>query len=564
MFKQFFDSLGIKKVIVIICALGLGVYFLSLFNGFVWDDTLQIVHNGDIQSIKNIPGLFLHGQLGVFYRPVFFSLLAVFYSLFNLNTFPYHFIQLSVHIGNTILIFLLYKKFIDKRLSFLLSLLFLVHPINVEAVAYISAISDPLFVFFGLASLHLMMKERENVFSVVIASLFILLSILVKEAGFLFLIIILVYRLLFKRKNLHLAVIFVTTPMVIYSYLRFFVAHTLFSGITITPLSKTTLIERFLTMPKIIFFYISTFVIPIRLAIAREWVVKSATLGGFYIPLIVDLCLIVVLVWIGISIYRRQRKLLLAYLFFSLWFLIGLSMYLQVVPLDVTVAERWFYLPMIGLLGVCGLFIGKIAITDKQRSLIYIVLVLVIGIFSLRSLVRTINWYDAYTLYTHDEKISNDNYLLKNNVAVELLKRGEDDTALKYAEDSMRLNPGWGTSWSTTGIIYFDKKDYPKAIYYLRESLNKDGGNYAGFYFLSESLLYSKNYTSAKGWIETGLKVFPNNESLIELLAMAEYNLGNQTKALDLAQQAVSLSPGSRTQTLYNAIFNKQPAILLP
>ena len=509
---------------------------MSLFNGFVWDDIPQILSNGEIQSLKYIPGLFLHGQLG-FYRPVSFSLLAVLYSLYKTSAFYYHFIQLSLHIGNTILVFLLYKKFIDKHLSFLLSLLFLVHPINVEAVVYISAISDPLYMFFGLISLHLMMKERNNTFSFIVASFFILLSLLVKEAGFLLVIMIFLYRLLFDRKNLHFVVISIAIPIAIYSYLRFIVAHTLFSRVSVIPIVSASSVERLLTIPKIIFYYISTFVAPIRLAIAQEWIVKSASLSEFFAPLMIDLVLVVVLLWLGISIYKSQRKQLLAYIFFSLWFLIGLSMYLQVVPLDMTVAERWFYLPIIGLLGICGLLIEKFFNTAKQKNTVYAVLILIICIFSLRSIVRTINWYDGYTLYTHDEKISNDNYLLKNNVAVELLMRGEVDTALKYAEDSMHLNPDWGTSWSTIGTIYFDKKDYPKAIYYLRESLNKDGGNYAGFYFLIQSLLYSKDYTSAKGWAETALKVFPNNESLIELLVIAEYKLGNIKEATEAAQK---------------------------
>ena len=132
-----------------------------LLNDFVWDDIVQIVQNGDIYSIKNIPGLFSTGNLGIFYRPVFYSTLAVLYSLSKLETFLYHFFQLSIHISNAVLVFLLFKRFIEKRLAFLLSLLFLIHPINAEAVVFISAVSDTLFVFLGLLALQLLMKKQD-------------------------------------------------------------------------------------------------------------------------------------------------------------------------------------------------------------------------------------------------------------------------------------------------------------------------------------------------------------------------------------------------------------------
>lgn len=546
------------KPISTICVIGLVVFFLMLFNAFVWDDIIQIVHNSNIASLKNIPKLFVTGQLGVFYRPVFYSTFAVLYSLFKLNPFFYHFFQLIIHIGNAVLIFLFLGRYFEKKLSLFLSLLFLIHPMNVESVVYVSAISDTLFVFFGLVALFLMSKEKESVYTALVAAFVILLSLLTKGAGFLFLVIILIYRILFKRKNLHLILIFSLVPIVLYSFLRFFVAHTFFAGVNFVPIAEASLFERLLTMPKIIFFYLSSFIAPVKLTIAHEWVIKSPTLVDFYIPLVIDFIAVIIFTLIGRYFYKTKKKVFLVYIFFILWFLVGLSFYLQIVPLDMTVADRWFYLPMIGLIGIVGLLIENILVKDKFKKYIPTVFMIVLLVFALRSVARTINWYDGYTLYVHDEKISKDNYLLKHNLAVELAKKGNNDEALKYEEESIKLNPDWGMTWGLTGTLYYFKKDFPKANYYLTESLKRDGGVYGSFYYLGCLNIYTKDYVSAENWIKQGLGSYSDNTQLIELLAIVKYLQGYQSEALDLIQKVTVLNPNPRSQSIFESIYNKQ------
>lgn len=556
-FESLFSPLTNVKAICIIIFVGIAAFCNMLLNAFVWDDIIQIVNNESIDALNKIPSLFLTGQLGIFYRPVFYSILTILWSLFTTNVFFYHAFQLTIHITNCVLIYLLFKKFIDNRISLLLTLLFLIHPINVESVVYVSAISDPLFVFFGLLSLQLMMKKQDTIVTTVTASFLIILSLLTKEAGFLFFIIIILYRLLFNKKNWHLF-IFIIAPIALYSYLRFGVAHTAYKGIDVVPIAQATFGERLLTMPKIIFYYISNLFIPNQLTIAQEWVVKSVSFTNFFLPLFIDMSFFILICAAGIYIYRHHRKFLSSYIFFLLWFLFSFSLYLQIIPLDMTVADRWFYLPLVGLLGMVGIILSNISLFKKNTKIIFVILISIIIIFSIRTMVRNINWYDGYTLYTHDAEINKDNYHLENNVAVELMRRGEFDRAKEHAERSIQLNPNWAASWATAGTINLYEKNYTKAIHYFREALKRDGGNYAAFYFLGQSLLMTKDYTSAKGWLEQALKSFPDNSPLLQLLAIAEYNLGNQTKALELAQKAMT-SGDPQAQSIYQKIVDKQP-----
>ena len=154
----------------IIVFLGLVVYSFGLFNGFVWDDEEQIVNNVFVHSIKNIPILFQSSTFnnggaglsgGTYYRPLMMTFFSFVYNIFGPNPFFFHFFQLVFHILTAILIYYLFNHFFKEGISFFLALIFLVHPGNVETVAYISAIQDIFYVFFGLLALYLIIKDRK-------------------------------------------------------------------------------------------------------------------------------------------------------------------------------------------------------------------------------------------------------------------------------------------------------------------------------------------------------------------------------------------------------------------
>src|SRR3989344_1889229 len=157
-----------RKISLIFFILGMAIYANSLFNPFFGDDFHQIKNNPSIHSVLRIPSLFLKGtfndgsgnQINNYYKPLLSTTYSLIYFFFGDNPFGYHLIQILVHIVNSFLIYLLFSKFFEKKISFLLSLLFLTHPINTEAVVYISNLQDPLFFLFGMVALIFTIKEK--------------------------------------------------------------------------------------------------------------------------------------------------------------------------------------------------------------------------------------------------------------------------------------------------------------------------------------------------------------------------------------------------------------------
>ncbi len=141
-----FIALGVIILISII------VYLPIFPNAFLqWDDSSYIENNPLVHSF-NLGEIFSQNVMGN-YHPFTILILAVEYHLFGLNPAGYHAINLILHLLNTLLVFYAVYLLSDKALVGLVaSLLFGIHPLHVESVAWISELKDLLYTLFFLAS----------------------------------------------------------------------------------------------------------------------------------------------------------------------------------------------------------------------------------------------------------------------------------------------------------------------------------------------------------------------------------------------------------------------------
>jgi len=156
--------------------LALVSYLPTLKYGFVFDDVPQIVENPAIKSWSYLPQYFTaHVWAGVFpsyrgsfYRPVFLLWLRVNYLLFNLTPWGWHLTSLLVHLAVVWVFFFLVRQWTaDGMVAGWAALLFSVHPIHIEAVAWVSAVPEIQFSLAGMAAICSFVRfrrEQRNVF----------------------------------------------------------------------------------------------------------------------------------------------------------------------------------------------------------------------------------------------------------------------------------------------------------------------------------------------------------------------------------------------------------------
>lgn len=190
-------------ILGILFIIGFSIYFSNLHNELFWDDEDWIINNHFVHSLSwnNIKFWFTRNTLdGVglksnYYRPFLFFTFSINYIISETNPFTYHLFSNFIHIFNSLLIFLIFKKLFNKEsFAFLVSLLFLIHPLQTEAVNYIAGRGDLLVALFMLLGIWFFIKnqEKNSIFYTLLISLFLVLSILSRETAIIFPILLLV------------------------------------------------------------------------------------------------------------------------------------------------------------------------------------------------------------------------------------------------------------------------------------------------------------------------------------------------------------------------------------
>lgn len=306
--KQFFLPFTSAKAIHLIIIIGFIVFANCLFNNFVWNDVDYLIINTDVHSIQ-----LFHAFKGNYfntggqYRPITVIYFSILYSLFTTNPFYYHFMQILLHITNVVLVFIFFKKFFSKINSFLLSLIFLVHPIQVESVSYIASSDNTLFFFFGIIALIFSLQDRIDKKRAVFIFASLLLSFLTKETGFLFLLVILFYRLLFKKKGIILIYSVGILTSLLYFIIRFWIGAVYFTKISVIPIANLSLLARIINIPAIILYYLKTFFYPQQLTSDQQWTITSLDFQHFYEPLLFDLLFFIFLACFYIYLKKTQK-----------------------------------------------------------------------------------------------------------------------------------------------------------------------------------------------------------------------------------------------------------------
>lgn len=565
-FKNIFSSFTNKSAIQKIIILGFIVFFTSLFNPFMFDDTAQIVQNPYVNTfnipiffyssaaVPNIHGLtFLHVQ----YKPLLYTIYTAIFAIFGLNTFPYHLLQLAIHIGNTILLFLIFSYFIKRPISLLISLLFLVHPINSESVIYIADLQDTLFLFFGLLALKIVLKASSVKLSysqLFFITFFLLLSLLSKTTGILFLCILPLYCALFSHKNLKYISMLVVTVLILYITLLFISSHNPIFTTFPSLMQRIPLSERILSIPRIGAYYIIKFFLPFNFSIGQEWIVQNITPINFYLPLLLNIIIFASIIYYNIYLYKKGKKESKLFLFFALWFFIGMSINFQIIPLDLTVADRWFYFPIIGFLGMIGILISDLCQRIRfSHKLVILSSCSIITFLAVGTVIRVAQWQTPEQLYSHDLQYAEISPLLNNLLGTALAQNGKLNEAIPYLENAIKLDP-FGGGLPELAEVYEQKKNFPQAISLYQKNINlKNGLPKAGSYegIARIELLYYRNPKKAKEISEIGVKKYPLDTLLRAYLAMSQYLTGQNNEALKTAESLYKDQPTQLNETLY-------------
>jgi len=358
-----------------------------------WDDEYYVVQNALLRG-PDWTGIFSQPVVSN-YHPVTILTLALNYSMTKLDPSSYLILNLLLHLLNTGLVFYFIWLISGKKLwvAAFTAIVFGIHPMHVESVAWISERKDVLYTLFFLLSLiqywrYLTASKNKNL---IYCFLFFALSLLSKPAAIIlpFVLILLDYwygrpiakrSILEKIPFLFLSLVFAVITVKIQS-------KTAIAGLDFYPLWSRFFFATYTSMIYIIRFFVpyplSTFH-PFPLTKSLGWPIMLSPL--FMLALLT-------FVW-----FKRKNKLVVFSFFF---FMINLALVLQIISIGGTlVAERYTYVPYIGVAFFISMILDKYS-ASVNRSLLWGIPAAGLLVFGFITFQRTKVWKDSDTLWTN-------------------------------------------------------------------------------------------------------------------------------------------------------------------
>ncbi|MFC1561213.1 tetratricopeptide repeat protein, partial [Candidatus Latescibacterota bacterium] len=523
--------------LILICIIGIIIYSNSFDCSFHFDDFRNISTNKNIHDIHDIYAIWNSGH---FKRFVGYYTFALNYHFHQENVFGYHFVNLLIHICSTLLVFWLVllilstpglrKKPISRQkkiIALMCSLLFLTHPVQIQAVTYIYQRLASLATLFYLASLGFYMKARLtkkkhiSLISFVISVIMALLGMFTKETVFTlpFAIILFEFSLLsgdtlFNKKK-RTVLLYTVLPLLfaiiifgIYSpNIKWILGPRISSRTQDPPLTfGIYLITQF----RVIVTYIRLLFLPINQNLdydfpASRSFFEPSTLGSFF--------LLVSIFVIAIRLFPNKRVMSLG----IVWFFLTLSIE-SIIPLHDVIFEYRLYLPMFGF----NLFFVSMLhhiLWEKHSKVMIILLLLTISCYSFLTYERNKIFKNDFTLWSDVVMKSPNKERPYNNLGNYFFHLGKYKEAGLNFQKALKLNPNFHEAHNDLGSVLFHLGKLDEAILEFKKALNIYPAYSEAHYNLGYVLYY-------QGKLDEAIVEYQKALNLDPKYIDAHYNLG--------------------------------------
>lgn len=506
------------QIILILLFFGLCVYSNAIFHPFVHDDVVFIEKNPlistlDIKDIFFSPAPFSGSSdiANSYYRPLLDILYRIQYQNFGKVAYKYHLFNIFLHVLNAYLVYLILSFLLDEQMFALFgSLLFLIHPLQSEAVSCIVGVSNLLYFLLCSMSfyLYLLAKKDAKSFKSSVCYLFSLMifavSLLAKEQAVVLPFIVILYeicswvytdqdikddlgpcKIVFKGAGYFLV-------LLCYFYLR---KAAVGSSLSESFLINEELGLRILSIPRTILLYVSLIFFPVGLHYYRN----IDILQPFLMPTLFLSALIVVFLLIINSLKSTKQKFLAV--FGTGFFFVSLLPVLNIVPIVneysfVLAADHFLYLPVFGMIlfviVVVKELLGKYNI---YKRMIIAVLSFIVVILCAVTLRLNGFWANEISIFERTVKYERNFGRGHQLLAKAYYFNGKFDMAISEYKKALGIMLGYVGKVQNAkakiiyldfvkeinfdlGICYQGKRDYQSALRYFKNvsSLDPDDG----------------------------------------------------------------------------------------
>jgi len=464
--------------LIAILAISWGAYWNAIDNGFSnWDDPAVVLNNPNIQSLDghHIARVLAPTETGTsgipgVYRPVWTLSYALDYLHAGMDPQTYHLHSILLHSINGMLVYLLALAVgLSVYPALVAAVLFSVHPIHVEAVAWVSGRNELLLAMFFLIAFllavfrtHLRNGFRPAVYALSLVA--VVLALLSKVTAAAFPFVLLAAYLWFlesdNRKTGCPAPCFLRhIPYVVLSAALVGIELAVTrAGVVVRPELAESRLVTWLTIPKVTLAYLASLIAPVGLS-PRYDTAYVASAPGVFATLLGLLLVVLPAVWIS----RKSRVFGLATVWFALTFLPASN----IVLLSTLRADRFLYLPSVGFCLAAGVLLQKSLSGDRPRWLtariVAPVLAIAIVIYAGLTIRQNRVWQDSLSLWEHAVEHAPDDYMVHHNLGTVYFQDGRRADAMLAFERSIALNPNFAKAHNNLGQLHAGRGQWQEA-----------------------------------------------------------------------------------------------------
>jgi tetratricopeptide (TPR) repeat protein len=533
--------------VIVYLALIVGFTAITLYpvlrNGFTnWDDDLMVTKNQKVFNLSSsgVRTIFTAFDVST-YVPLTILSYAVEYRLAGLNPGVFHADNLLLHLLNCLLVFglvlILSRNF---NVALIASLLFGIHPLHVESVAWITERKDVLYSLFFLSGLILYLRYQEvrKIYLYVLTVAACLLSLLAKPMALTFPFILLLLDYLRKRKIDRTGII---EKIPFFSLTLIFVAINLLAqGSLQYPFRRY--VQHLFIFGYNLFFYLFRIVLPVNLSALHPY---PADLPTVPLPYLACLVFAICLAWVVLRYYRNNRTVM----FGALFFLITILPVSQLLPLagPAIVSERYTYLPSIGLFFILGSVLTGFyerKTHGENRYLAWFVSLAIIAACAIISHQRAYAWKDSFTLW-NDVLAKYPNAAVPNNsLGTTYYEAGDYARALPYFEKAIALKSDYADPYHNRGLIYLKKGLLDQAVADLTLAIKYKPNNFSAYNARGVAYFKKQDPGRALADLNEALKIRPNDHEVYNNLGNVYFAQGRLAEAIAAYRRSVKINPG--------------------
>ena len=531
----------------------------TLRNGFVYDDETLVLDNPYIRNFHYLAKIFTtqaasHFGAGManYYRPLMNVGYLLCYQVFGPHPFGFHLVNVVLHAAVVCAVFLLTKRmFQNRNLALMAAVLFAIHPIHSEVVAWIAASPDLELSLFYLLTFWLFLagarpEGRSSYLAQLAMAGSFALALLSKEQAVTLPLLATVYEHFYRadraetrpaQKVRRYAVLWLLA--VAYLLFRVRVLGALSSGFRVYHL---TWYQTFESAVALLAQYLWKLLWPVDLRTNCPFHPPS----GFFDPAVVGgLVALAVCCALFFFLWRRARALS----FGLLWLLVPLAPVLNVrwMPIG-AFEERYLYLPSVGFCWLLSWGFLKLRARASARGAVWskalaAAFAILVALCSIRIVTRNRDWRNNFTLYTNTLAACPDAYIARRDLGAAYWQIGDVESAEREWREALKVAPKYSTTWSSLGLVYLKKERYSEAIEYYKKAIELDPHDKEAHLYLGVAYMDMHSLELAESELRTAVSLFPLNPNARNALGKLYLDEGRSAEAEEQFRRSVEIEP---------------------